>query len=180
MWNACMDTRSEPKMPKKRFRDSLRSAGYVPYDVLLSRSDPETPSARWTERKNILLCQARRRGEKRQPSTWGARCSPATTKTSVALSPTVLYDDRSMTSSARTRILLGCAVLFSGSALAFSQSLPAATPRHRAVEHDDLSEVARLIRAGSDVNALNRYGAAPIRSSTAKLARNVLPLGKNG
>ena len=42
------------------------------------------------------------------------------------------------------------------------------TALHQAVERDDAAAVARLIRTGADVRALNRYGAAPISLACAR------------
>ena len=42
------------------------------------------------------------------------------------------------------------------------------TALHQAVERDDAAAVARLIRTGADVTALNRYGAAPISLACAR------------
>ncbi|HET9468371.1 MAG TPA: ankyrin repeat domain-containing protein [Vicinamibacterales bacterium] len=70
---------------------------------------------------------------------------------------------------------LNCAaVCLSMSALSFaqttpaSQAAPATRPLHRAVERDDSRGVARLIGAGADVNAKNRYGVAPISLACAR------------
>ena len=66
-------------------------------------------------------------------------------------------------------------VLFSMATLSLAQT-PAppqsqtgsTTPLHRAVERDDAAEVARLIRAGADIKATNRYGVAPISLACAR------------
>jgi uncharacterized protein len=42
------------------------------------------------------------------------------------------------------------------------------TALQRAVERDDAAEVARLIRTGADVKAVNRYGMAPISLACAR------------
>ena len=68
----------------------------------------------------------------------------------------------------------GAAVLLLTAAMSFAQapvsSQPASgiTPLHRAVERDDAAEVARLVRAGADPTAVNRYGAAPISLACAR------------
>ena len=49
-----------------------------------------------------------------------------------------------------------------------SQAAPGTTPLHRAVEQDDAAEVARLVRTGADVKAVNRYGAVPISLACAR------------
>ena len=60
------------------------------------------------------------------------------------------------------------------STLSFAQSTPAPQPAtsttalHRAVERDDAAEVARLIGAGADIAAKNRYGVAPISLACAR------------
>ncbi len=66
-----------------------------------------------------------------------------------------------------TSIHLG-AVVLAMAAVTYAQTAsgpqPAAasTPLHRAVERGDSAEVARLIRSGADLKAVNRYGVAPI------------------
>lgn len=60
------------------------------------------------------------------------------------------------------------------STMSFAQTTPAprpalgATPLHRAIERDDAAEVARLIAAGADITAKNRYGVAPISLACAR------------
>jgi uncharacterized protein len=79
-----------------------------------------------------------------------------------------------MPRSFHASIYRGAAVLFLVPTMAFTQTT--ASPRaasgttalHRAVERDDAGEVARLIRAGADVKAANRYGAAPISLACAR------------
>ena len=62
----------------------------------------------------------------------------------------------------------GAALLFLISTTSFAQTTSTprtaaeTTPLHRAVERDDSGEVARLLKAGADAKAVNRYGAAPI------------------
>jgi uncharacterized protein len=71
-------------------------------------------------------------------------------------------------------IYCGAALLLVTPTMSFAQT--ASSPRtasetpalHRAVERDDASEVARLIRTGADVKAVNRYGAAPIAVACAR------------
>jgi ankyrin repeat protein len=43
-----------------------------------------------------------------------------------------------------------------------------ATALHHAAETDDIAAATRLIRSGNDVNAVNRYGAAPISIACAR------------
>ena len=45
---------------------------------------------------------------------------------------------------------------------------PHTTALHRAVERDDLAETARLLRNGESLNAVDRYGAAPISLACAR------------
>ena len=45
---------------------------------------------------------------------------------------------------------------------------PQATALHHAVETDDIPAATRLIKSGHDVNAVNRYGAAPISIACAR------------
>jgi uncharacterized protein len=79
-----------------------------------------------------------------------------------------------MPRSFHASIYRGAVVLFLMPTMAFAQT--PASPRaasgtavlHRAVERDDAAEVARLIRAGTDVKAANRYGAAPISLACAR------------
>lgn len=79
-----------------------------------------------------------------------------------------------MLRSVHTIISCGAAVLVSMPTMSFAQTAgerdaaAGSTALHRAVERDDVSEVARLIRAGADVNRLNRYGAAPISLACAR------------
>ena len=42
------------------------------------------------------------------------------------------------------------------------------TALHHAAETDDIATATRLIRSGNDVNAVNRYGAAPISIACAR------------
>ena len=65
------------------------------------------------------------------------------------------------------------AVLLLMSTSSFAQTPPILRsrrekPPHRAVERDDAGEVARLVRSGADVRAVNRYGAAPISLACAR------------
>ena len=73
----------------------------------------------------------------------------------------------------------GAAVLFVMSTTSFAQTSPGqtspatqpariATPLHRAVERDDAGGVARLIRSGADIKAVDRYGVAPISLACAR------------
>ena len=70
-------------------------------------------------------------------------------------------------------ITCSAAVLLSVSTISFAQST---TPQassgnaalYRAVEGDDAAEVARLIRAGVDIKAVDRYGVAPISLACAR------------
>jgi uncharacterized protein len=48
------------------------------------------------------------------------------------------------------------------------------TPLHRAVEREEVAEVARLIRAGADVKAVNRYGVAPITLACARANADII------
>src|SRR5687768_13173429 len=79
-----------------------------------------------------------------------------------------------MPRSLTTSITCGAVVLLSMATMSFAQtpgtSTPASatTPVHRAVERDDVAEVARLIRAGADIKATNRYGVAPISLACAR------------
>ena len=79
-----------------------------------------------------------------------------------------------MPRSLATSITCGAVVLLSMATMSFAQtpgtSTPASatTPVHRAVERDDVAEVARLIRAGADIKATNRYGVAPISLACAR------------
>jgi uncharacterized protein len=60
---------------------------------------------------------------------------------------------------------LAFVVMVSAIVLALTQDLPAqtqTTPLHRAVLSGDAVAVRRLIRAGADVNAANRYGVTPL------------------
>lgn len=65
---------------------------------------------------------------------------------------------------------LGCAVflLCATPSIGAGAQVSGNTPLHRAVERDDAAEVARLIRAGADFKAVNRYGAAPISLACAR------------
>jgi ankyrin repeat protein len=65
-------------------------------------------------------------------------------------------------------VVLSMATLSSAQTPRTSAAAPATTPLHRAVERDDAAEVARLIRAGADIKAINRYGVAPISLACAR------------
>jgi uncharacterized protein len=71
-------------------------------------------------------------------------------------------------------IYRGAAALLLMSAPSFAQNtstpqVPSGTTAlHQAVERDDAAEVARLVRSGADVKAVNRYGAAPISLACAR------------
>src|SRR5688500_17609326 len=79
-----------------------------------------------------------------------------------------------MPRSINTSINCGVAVVLSMETMSFAQTpgtsttASATTPLHRAVERDDVAEVARLIRAGADIKATNRYGVAPISLACAR------------
>lgn len=79
-----------------------------------------------------------------------------------------------MPRSIHASICWSAAALLLMSASSFAQNTPnpqtasGTTALHRAVERDDAGEVARLIRAGADVKAVNRYGAAPISLACAR------------
>src|SRR5688572_26833330 len=79
-----------------------------------------------------------------------------------------------MPRSLNTSMTCGAVVLLSMATMSFAQTpgnstpAPVTTPLHRAVERDDVAEVARLIRAGSDIKATNRYGVAPISLACAR------------
>jgi ankyrin repeat protein len=67
----------------------------------------------------------------------------------------------------RTSAWFGCGAAFLLAAASTAAGQTGATrgthtPLHRAVERDDTAEVARLIHAGADIKAVNRYGASPI------------------
>jgi ankyrin repeat protein len=55
------------------------------------------------------------------------------------------------------------------------------TPLHRAADQEDLAEVKRLIRAGADVKAANRYGVTPLSlactSGNAAVVASLLKAG---
>ena len=76
----------------------------------------------------------------------------------------------------------GAAALFVMSAPSFAQTPPAAqparvtTPLHRAVEGDDAAEVARLIRSGANIKAIDRYGVAPISLACARGNTDIVEL----
>ena len=80
------------------------------------------------------------------------------------------------------RISTCSAVFLAISTTLFAQTPPTAsqarvtTPLHRAVERDDAAEVARLIRTGADVKALDRYGAAPISLACARGNADIVDL----
>ena len=48
------------------------------------------------------------------------------------------------------------------------QAAPGAIPLHRAVQRDNATEVARLIRAGADIRAKDRYGVSAISLACAR------------
>jgi ankyrin repeat protein len=82
-----------------------------------------------------------------------------------------------MATSVRTRawfcgvVVLSAATAAMGAAqqIDTARAKPAVnTPLHRAVEREDLDEVRRLIRAGADLKAVNRYGVAPISLACAR------------
>jgi uncharacterized protein len=66
--------------------------------------------------------------------------------------------------------VVGCAagVLLLMPAASSAQTSAASTALHRAVESGDAAEIARLIRTGADLKAVNRYGAAPISLACAR------------
>jgi ankyrin repeat protein len=65
-------------------------------------------------------------------------------------------------------VLLSMAAVSYAQTAAGTQAAPGSAAMHRAVERGDSAEVARLIRAGADVKAVNRYGAAPISIACAR------------
>ena len=79
-----------------------------------------------------------------------------------------------MPRSFHASIYRGAAVLFFMPAISFAQTTASpqaasgTTALHRAVERDDAAEAARLIRAGADVKAVNRYGVASISLACAR------------
>jgi ankyrin repeat protein len=65
-------------------------------------------------------------------------------------------------------VLLSMATPSFAQTAATAQAASAGTALHRAVERDAAAEVARLIRSGANVKAVNRYGAAPIAVACAR------------
>src|SRR5688572_1177475 len=75
------------------------------------------------------------------------------------------------------KFLTGCATALSMAAATLSAAGPqqqiqltkvqgvepdGTTPLHRAAQRNDLGTAERLVRAGADVNAANRYGVTPL------------------
>jgi ankyrin repeat protein len=71
-------------------------------------------------------------------------------------------------SVSRSAVCCAAAVILSTAAPSYAQTSAANTALHRAVESGDAAEVARLIRGGADIRAINRYGAAPISLACAR------------
>jgi ankyrin repeat protein len=64
-----------------------------------------------------------------------------------------------------TRFAIGALLLAASAAPAFGQAVPrpdGTTPLHEAAHADDIQAMTRLIAAGADVKAANRYGVTPL------------------
>jgi ankyrin repeat protein len=75
----------------------------------------------------------------------------------------------------------GAAVLLSIATVSFAQTgqihpATGATALHRAVENGNAAEAARLIRAGADFKAVDRYGVAPLSLACARGNADIVEL----